>query len=229
MSEVIKSDTMQSFFENISAFPTSIYTVLFMICIIFWICTLFGFLDLDVIEFDVDVDTGFDVDSDISNDGGSLLSGLLVKYGLVGVPMIITFSLLVMLGWLVSYYVVLFFVPFEAGSLLRYLVGLPIFLGSLYLSAKATSMIIKPLKPLFKIPTQSTKKLVLGQTATVRTSRVDNDFGEALLEDGGAGLIMKVRTRGEDRFKKGDKVVIFEKLNDDNIYRVISEEEFNVT
>jgi len=28
-------------------------------------------------------------------------------------------------------------------------------------------------------------------------------------------------------FSKGDRVVIFEKLNDDNIYRVISEKEFS--
>ena len=220
---------MQSFLGNISAFPTNIYTVLFMVCIALWLCTLLGFLDLDVIEFDLDVDSGFDVDSDISNDGGSFLSAILLKYGLVGVPMIITFSLLVMIGWLLSFYIVYLLVPFEAGSIFHYLVGLPIFLGTLYISARITSMIIKPIKPFFKIPTQSTRKLVLGQTATVRTSRVDNDFGEALLEDGGAGLIMKVRTRGEDRFKKGDKVVIFEKLNNDNIYRVISEEEFNMT
>ncbi len=68
---------------------------------------------------------------------------------------------------------------------------------------------------------------MLGQTAVVRTSRVDNDFGEAVLEDGGAGLILKVRSAGEDRFTKGDRVVIFEKMGDDTVYRVISEAEFN--
>ena len=46
------------------------------------------------------------------------------------------------------------------------------------------------------------------------------------LDDGGAGLILKARTTGDDRFVKGDKVVILEMLEDQNVYRVISEQEF---
>lgn len=227
MFSLFQSEKMAPFFENIASFPTSIYTVLFLVCIALWIGALLGFLDLDAVEIDIDAD--IDIDTDISGQGESALSALLMRYGLVGVPMIITISILVIIGWLISYYIVYFLVPFEAGSIFRYIVGLPVFLGSLYLSAKITSLVIKPLKPFFKGTTQRTDKLVLGQTAIVSTLRVDNNFGEALLDDGGAGLIMNVRTRGDDRFERGDKVVIFEKLNDENIYRVISEEEFKLT
>jgi len=227
MFEFLKNEKMLPFIENISSFPTSIYTVLLLVCVALWAGALLGFLDLDVVDFDIDTD--IDIDTDLSNQGSSTMSGLLLRYGLVGVPMIIIVSLLVIIGWLASYYIVHFFVPFESGSITRYLAGLPIFLATLYFSARVTSMLIRPLKPFFKTATQRTDKLVLGQTATVRTSRVDNEFGEAILEDGGAGLIMKIRTRGEDRFEKGDKVVIFEKISEENIYTVISEEEFNVT
>ena len=60
----------------------------------------------------------------------------------------------------------------------------------------------------------------------VRTSRVDNDFGEAVLEDGGAGLILKVRSTGDATFVKGDRVVLLEHLKNENVYRVVSEAEF---
>jgi len=71
------------------------------------------------------------------------------------------------------------------------------------------------------------EKFIIGQTALVRTSRVDDNFGEAVLEDGGAGLILKVRATGSEKFKAGDKVVIFEKIDiENNVYRVISEDDF---
>ena len=81
-------------------------------------------------------------------------------------------------------------------------------------------------RPLCRKARQETVKHVLGQTAIVRTSRVDQGFGEALLEDGGAGLIFKVRATGDDVFARGDRVVLFEHLPDENVYRVISESEF---
>jgi len=230
MLETLMSKQMLPFVENISSFPTVIYTTLLLLSIVFWAAAVIGFLDLDILDLDLDLD-GFDADGiDINNSNGSntpdVLSGLLLRYGLVGVPVTVSLSLLILIGWVLCYYSVHFLFPFEKGSLMHYVAGLPTFLATLYLAAKATGYAIKPLKPLFAKANQQTEKKVLGQTAIVRTSRVDNDFGEATLDDGGAGLIIKVRTRGEDRFVKGDKVILFEKLNNDNVYRVISEAEF---
>ncbi len=111
-------------------------------------------------------------------------------------------------------------------TLIKYPLGLVIFLAALYVSARLTGLMIKPLKPLFEKATQQTEKHIVGRTGIVRTSRVDREFGEIDVEDGGAGLILKVRTTGTDQFKKGDQVVVIEKINEDNIYRVISKEEF---
>ena len=82
------------------------------------------------------------------------------------------------------------------------------------------------MRPIFKKMEQDVEKLVMGQTAIVRTSRVDNDFGEALLDDGGAGLILKIRSTGSNTHKQGDRVVLIEYLKELNVFRVISEEEF---
>ncbi len=227
---------MENFISNIASFPTVLYTVLLAVCIVLILITIIGAADLDIDGLDVDID-GLDVDADLNADvdietgnmsgATNLLTGFLVKYKLVGVPITITLTLLTCIGWLMSYYIVHFFVPFERGSMMRYLVGLPIFLGTLFASAKLTGVLISPIRKALKDADKQKEKLIIGQTATVRSSKVDASFGEALLDDGGAGLILKIRTDGTEEFKTGDKVVVFEMLDKSNaIYRVISEEEF---
>ena len=69
-------------------------------------------------------------------------------------------------------------------------------------------------------------KYITGQTLVVRSGVVNNETGQAIMNDGGAGIILSVRTKGELEFKKGDEVVVIEELNGDNTYRVISKAEF---
>ena len=66
----------------------------------------------------------------------------------------------------------------------------------------------------------------MGQVAIVRSSKVDDMSGEANFDDGGAGLIVKIRSFGEKTFVRGDKVVLLEYLPEQHMYRVISEDEF---
>lgn len=228
MFAIFLTEGMDPFYQNISSFPTLIYTILLVVCVIYWAGAVLGFVDLDILDLDLDgLDTaGGELSADSPSATPDVLAGLLLRFGLVGVPVPISFSILVLIGWLLCYYTVHFVFPFVPGSFLKFVAGIPVLLGTLYVSARITSVLIRPLRPLFEKASQETIKHVLGQTAIVRTSRVDNEFGEVNLEDGGAGLILKARTTGDDRFVKGDRVVIYEKLSEQNIYRVISEEEF---
>ncbi len=223
MFAIFLSDEMNPFYQNIGSFPTAFYTVLLLICVLFWAGAVLGLVDLDILDFDFD---SVDVGGESSHTTPEVLAGLLLRLGLVGVPVTVSLSILVLTGWMLCYYTVFLLFWAIPDGLLRYVAGLPVLAVTLYVAAKITSVFIKPLRPLFEKATQETIKQVLGQTAIVRTSRVDREFGEATLNDGGAGLILKVRASGDDRFERGDRVVIFEKLNSENIYRVISEEEF---
>ena len=228
MFAVLLSDGMDPFYQNISSFPTLIYTVLLVVCVVYWAGAVLGFIDLDIIDLDLEgFDTsGGDLGGDSTHATPDVLAGLMLRFGLNGVPVTVSISIVVLIGWLLCYYAVHFLFPLVPGRFLEFMVGIPVFLGSLYISARIAGVLIRPLRPLFQKATQETLKHVLGQTAVVRTSRVDNDFGEATLEDGGAGLILKVRTTGDDRFTKGDRVVLYENLDEQNVYRVISVEEF---
>ncbi len=219
MFAVLLSDKMDPFYQNISSFPTAIFTFFLLLFMLFWLVAVLGFVEIDALDLP-------DIDLDTDQATPDAISGLIMKFGLHGVPITITLSILSLLGWFISYYAIYFLDEFLGDGLIRFVYGVVVFVSTLYVAVKLTSFIIQPLKPLFKKMEQSTEKLVLGQTAVVRTSRVDNEFGEAILEDGGAGLILKVRSTNDDKFKKNDRVVLLEYVEDQNAYRVISEKEF---
>lgn len=222
MFAIFLSDAMDPFYQNIASFPTVVFTFPLIVCLLYWLVAVLGLVDLDVLDLDVpegDLDGG-------SDTGANALAGLLLKLGLTGVPLTIVISFLSLFGWLISYFLVHFGFQWIPGGILQYLAGIPVVIASLYIAVLITAQVIKPLRPFFANMYQETVKHVLGQTAIVRSSRVDAGFGEVLLADGGAGLIFKARTTGDETFAKGDRVVLLEYLEAVNAYRVISEDEF---
>lgn len=218
---------MNDFLLTIFNFPTVVFTVVLGIAILYWICAAFGLFEVDALDVDLThLDGHMSLNSHSDHSFGESFAGLLMRLGLNGVPVTIVVSLIALVGWLISYYASYFFLALFGHGWLRFVVGLPIILVSLYVAVLITAQIIKPLRKLFAKTEQNIQKKVLGQTATVRSSRVDNSFGEANLDDGGAGLILKVRTTGEQVFVRGDKVVLLEYIANTNVYRVVSEDEF---
>ncbi len=224
MFAILLNKGMDPFYQNISSFPTFIYTFVLAICVLYWLIAVLGIVDIDLLDIeglDADFDTGSDVNSP------NALSGVMLKFGLNGVPVTIIVSFLSLFGWLLSYYSVHFLSPLIPQGLFYYLFGLLVLIVTFWLAVLLTGMIVKLLRPFFHKVEQQTIKRVLGQSAVVRTSKVTDSFGEAFLNDGGAGLIIKVRSMNDQTFVKGDKVVLLEYLETNNTYRVISEQDFN--
>lgn len=226
MFAILLSEKMDPFYQNIASFPTAFFTFFLVICLLYWLVAVLGFIDLDVLDIDIpDPDGQLGVNqTDLSTP--DVLAGLMLKLGLYGVPVTIIVSFIALFGWFTCYFIVHFLFGFVPEGLLRYLAGLPVLLGTLYAAVMLTALVIKPIRPLFKKASQNTVKEVLGQTAIVRTSKVNNSFGEVFLADGGAGLIFKARSTGDEVFNKGDRVVLLEYKEVENVYRVISEKEF---
>lgn len=224
MFAIFLTDNMDPFYQNIASFPTVFFTFFLLIVVLYWLVAVLGFVDIDVLDFDLpDAPTG----SDHGLTNANVLAGVMLRFGLYGIPVTIILSFIALFAWFICYYLVHFLFVFIPDGFISFLAGIPVLLFSLYVSVMLTAAVIKPLRPLFKRASQDTIKRVLGQLAIVRTSRVDSSFGEAILEDGGAGLILKVRAMGGSTFVKGDRVVLLEHDKEKNVYRVISEAEFN--
>ena len=222
MFAVLLSDKMTPFYNIIGSFPTVFFTILCLLSAIYWLIAMLGAIDLDVL--DVPEADGLDVDG-----GDGLVNGagaVLIKFGLNGVPLIVVVSLIGLFGWILSFYSVHLLSLNSWVEPIAIAAKLGVFLASLYFSVLATAFTIRPLRKLFHKMDVSVEKKVLGKTAIVRTSRVDGAFGEAEMADGGAGLILKVRSFSEEVFAKGDRVVPLEYMSESNTYRIVSEKEF---
>ncbi|BCD84434.1 hypothetical protein PSm6_08410 [Pseudomonas solani] len=206
---------MDIFLQTALSFPTVLFSFLLCLAIIYWAIVALGLVEVDLLDVEAD--------SLLAGDG---VAALLSKLKLNGVPVTLVLSLLFAGSWFLSYFAELLVLSHLPLGLLRYPLGLVVAVVALGLSLPVAALICSPLRPLFHKAEAVTSKSVLGQTAVIRSGRVTLEHGEAVLEDGGAGLILKVRAEEAKGFKRGDRVVLLEYLEAQHAYRVITEDEF---
>ena len=209
---------MDIFIHHISSFPTIVFTGFLFFVSLYWLVALIGMADIDLLDVDIDMDA----------EVGSLegFAGLLFKLGLAGVPLTIVLSIMAMVGWMSSYFIMARVVEPFAPTGLETIMAIAAGLVAFILSLRLTNLFIKPLRPLFKQAKGASVTDFIGQTVIVRSSRVSQTFGEARLEDGGAGQLVKIRAQDSLNLKKGDKVVLIEFEPESHSYFVVSEYEF---
>ena len=211
---------MELFIQTALSFPVVLLSFALCVAILYWLVAAMGILDVDLL--DIEVDSSLENHS-LQPEG---LAGLLLKLGLNGVPVTLILTLLFFFAWLLCYFVELFLLRFLPLGILRYPLGLLVIAAALIAVVPMVSLLVRPLRPLFLKLEATTSKSVLGQVAIVRSGRVTAAQGEATLEDGGAGLILRVRADEAHGFKRGDRVVLLEYLEAEHAYRVITEDEF---
>lgn len=95
------------------------------------------------------------------------------------------------------------------------------------MGAIVTSVMIRPLRPLFKKAEQFTGASLRGKTVVVRSTQVSATYGEAVYEGSGTNMLLDVRPANEGEiFKRGDKAVILDFDAERRLYSIISEDEF---
>jgi len=81
------------------------------------------------------------------------------------------------------------------------------------------------IRPIRKVLTSGQRlplhQYAIGKLCKVRTSRVDEAFGEAELEYEGAGLVVKVRTNTDSKLSKGDMALVIGFNKDTNTFDVV--------
>jgi len=233
MFALLLSDKMDPFYQNIGSFPTLIFSFMLGACLIYWLFAVVGVVDLSFLDITPEItNADLSVGPVTSGDAGSgavttVMSGLFVRFGLFGVPTIIILSFISLFGWFISFVIVhLFFDPLW-DSILRYPIGLVVVLFSAYCSAWITAYAIRPIRKIFKRSLGTSSEQLIGKVVFVRTSRVDDSFGEATLDDGGAGLILQVRSADQHTLSQGEPAVILEYEPEHHCYRIISEARFD--
>ena len=207
--------------QILSGYPTSIYTVLIGVLLIFWLFAILGALDMDVISFDSDID--FDLDGDIEIPG---FVGLLHTLGFTGVPFTIVLTVLIFLAWIFSYAASAYVLPWVPTMVLKIIVGTGVLVGSLLLAVPLTTKIVSPLRKLAVENKAKSNKDFLGSNCKVTSLTVDETFGQGKVQTLGASLVVRIRAPVPNEIKKGDIVRPISYDEADNVFHVITNKEF---
>jgi hypothetical protein len=166
-------------------FPTVVFTIGLGIVLVYWVFVLLGALDIDVLG-GADGDPGADVHAD----------GLFTKLGFGVVPITITISVLMLLGW-VGTLLVMQHVHGTGIAVVVLLVALVVGLG-------LTRVLVRPLAPVFAVKEGKANRDYVGHTCAITTGRVDNGFGQATV------LVIPVRCDRSDQLARGDQALIID-------------------
>jgi hypothetical protein len=218
------------------SFPSVVFTVLLGVSFIYWAFVFVGAVSLDHADGAADglIDGaaeagahgaaeagahgaldhgglehgGGDVDLDVDvADGNGGLAAMMASLKLRSAPVTVVFSSLVLFSWFFSMLAMEGAEGWFSGVGLT-IARVAILVLSPILSLFPTSLVIRPLGRIFMPPAAAHHQQLVGKICTIRTGKVTDRFGEATLEDGGAGLVVRVRIDAGEELKRGDQAVI---------------------
>ncbi|GGS35558.1 hypothetical protein [Deinococcus knuensis] len=211
---------MNTFLHTALTLPTVLWSVLLTVCAAYWALSAAGLLDGDSVDHLLGADTGTHGPDAGGPDGGAGV-GLLSRVGLGGVPAGLSLTLLAFVGWVLTYFTHLLLLPLLPGPLSGLAAPVTL-LVSLLLGTLVTSAFLRPARALYSRLTPPPPALI-GRVGEVRSAFVDAHSGRASFEDGGAGLVLQVRTHPPDRPARGAAVVIVSFDAQSGTYLVASE------
>jgi hypothetical protein len=198
------------FLDIALSFPTVILSMLLLLAVAYWLLGLLGLFDFDVLDLP---------DGAEAVGGGGVLSGLMLKFGLGGLPFALIYTTLVFFAWIACYFIdYLLLSAFESSSL-RIGLGLALTPLLLFLALPFAGLALQPLRRLFARVEGRSAEALLGEHVRIRSPDVSEAHGVAEYDDGAAGLILQVRAKAGD-FRRGDTALVVEYLVDINAYRV---------
>lgn len=205
-------ETIQAAFLPANVF----FTVLMLLMLLYWIMVVLGTLDIDFLDFDLDVEGDVDVDVDGVMDGaaGGFVDGFCAFFYIGTIPLTILLSILIISMWFISIIANGLINP--SGSMV---LGFPIAAGNVIVSPFVCKVVCMPLKKLFSgLSSAGTIHDVVGRICTVTTTQVSTKMGQAEVPTGGAPVLINVVADGSHVFHKGDEAVVIEKDNEKGVY-----------
>jgi hypothetical protein len=224
---------MVEFLSTIFTLPTAFYSVLLGVVFCYWLLSAFGLVGGEMIDGWIGGDVhghgahGFGDHTlvDGTHHHGNGIFDPLMRLGLGGIPITVVLSVIIMTAWVLTLYADVYLLRLLPTVPLRIAGGAVIIVVAFIVSLPVAALALRPLRKLLRKMQPGPPRPILGQTAVIR-SPVNRVTGTASVEDGGAGLILQIRDDDAARFKRGDRVVLIEYLEEQNVYRVVSEDEF---
>jgi hypothetical protein len=198
-------------------FPTVVFSIGLGVVLVYWLFVVLGALDIDLFGGDADVSgagkaigdaiggakgAGEGV-KDVVVTSGGIWSGL----GLGKVPITVSVSAVLFVCWCLSLLASQYLVPALGDAAWAQAVVLP---ASLAVGLPISGLLVRPLGRVFELREGKSNRDYVGHVCTITTGRVDNDFGQATVEDGGTVLVIAVRCDRGSVLARGDRALIID-------------------
>jgi hypothetical protein len=199
-------------------FPTVIFTIGLGIALIYWAFVLLGALGVDLLGGGDAADAGKAI-GDLAGAGkvvgdvagaGKAIDGDALGHdgGLLGlgrVPLTISISLVLLACWCLS------LLGMHYGTSMlgdTSLVSLLVLVLAVAIALPIASLLVRPLVPVFAVREGKSNRDYIGHLCTVSTGHVDEQFGQATVEDGGTVLVIHIRCDKPGALARGSKALI---------------------
>ncbi|MGZ0170998.1 MAG: hypothetical protein ACKVHE_15695 [Planctomycetales bacterium] len=200
---------MDQFIEGCFSWPSYPQTFLLLLVCAYWCFVMLGALDMDVLDFDIDLDA--DMDASILQVGFIPLKWLNIG----SVPTMLWLSVFALTWWMASR---LINSPASHPNLEMAADGLAI-LRDTGIAVFITKCLTQPLRGRFDPKEVNLAKDLIGGNCKVTTSEVTESFGEAEYSTDGAPLKLRVRAE-ETNLVRGDEAVIVGFQREQNVYLI---------
>lgn len=225
---------MGHFLDVALTFPAVVYTVLLGVSLVYWVFVMIGAAHVNLLGDAADAaadaaldgvakgalegatkgmlegaadhldGAGGDVDADLGDADGGLMAALKLR----SAPATVVMSLVILWAWIFAILGAEAVESVLAPGMTATAARVGILVGAPLLALFPTSLLVRPLAKIF-IPVQADRhETLVGKLCTIRTGTVTSRFGEAFVEDGGAGLVVRVRIETDDKLSRGDQALL---------------------
>jgi len=139
---------------------------------------------------------------------GGALAGLVSALKLRSAPATVVLSVLLLFSWVLATAAMQWFEGLGLEGVGATAFKLAVLFVSPMIALVPTSLVVHPLGRVFTPPVAPKHESLVGKICTIRTGTVTDRFGEATLEDGGAGVVVRVRVEAGEKLSRGDQAVI---------------------
>jgi hypothetical protein len=191
-------------------------TVLLLLAIMYWLLAIVAGLDLDFLDFDLNVDGEADLGEVVG------LGVVVLRFLNIGlVPLAIWGSVLAISWWMVSMLFDRLLDNVQHPELREeWFNAVQWSIRNFAIAVMLTKIFTQPLRGKFDAVEPNTAADLIGQTCRIVTGEVNERFGQAEYATGAAPLILNVRTRTATELTEGAAAVIVDFDPERNVYFV---------
>ncbi len=143
---------------------------------------------------------------------------LLSALGLRKAPVTVVFTMLALWAWIVSFATMYYGGEWLSALITATFTGVVVFVLAIVVAVPITSVVIRPIGPLFDSEAAPGREMLLGRSCTITTGKVDGSFGQAEHKSDGESFLMNVICDKPNTLKKGDQALIISVDRARNIY-----------